>query len=155
MRKKKENVREQAERMKTTAASSSRKGTAGSKAKEADAKRLRQAASRSKKLGRMGLEKTEDGKKFNAQRHGVRVGADNNNDGGWVAGKMTAAPIVAREDPTLTFEFPDAAPLGTSPDLPSSTSGRELRVPGRGRIARARTRTPRDSRADSTGRVRA
>ena len=118
LRKKKENVREQAERMKTTAASSSRKGTAGSKAKEADAKRLRQAASRSKKLGRMGLEKTEDGKKFNAQRHGVRVGADNNNDGGWVAGKMTAAPIVAREDPTLTFEFPDAAPLGTSPDLP-------------------------------------
>jgi len=118
LRKKKGNVREQAERMKTAAAGSSRKGTAGSKAKEADAKRLRQAASRAKKLGRMGLEKTEDGKKFNAQRHGIRIGADNNNDGGWIAGKMTAAPVVAREDPTLTFEFPDAAPLGASPDLP-------------------------------------
>ena len=53
-------------------------------------------AALSKKLGRTGLEKTADGKKWNAQKHGVRLGADNNNDGGWVKGrngkkKMSAA----------------------------------------------------------------
>ena len=48
----------------------------------------RKAASLAKKLGRTGLEKTPDGKKFNAQKHGVRQGAANNNDGGWKNGKQ-------------------------------------------------------------------
>ena len=39
--------------------------------------RLGLVASRHKKLGRMGLEKTADGKKFNAQRHGRRAGSAN------------------------------------------------------------------------------
>jgi len=54
----------------------------------------------------MGLEKTADGKKYKAQdQEGPRIGAANNNDGGWVDGKMTAAPLLHRGDPALKFGF--------------------------------------------------
>merc|ERR1719446_1275493 len=42
-----------------------------------------QISSRLKKLDRMGLEKTQDGKRYKAQvEEGPRMGAANNNDGG-------------------------------------------------------------------------
>lgn len=120
LERKKEDVKKQVKEMTKKASAGSKKGSSHSKAKEADAKQLKQAASRVKKLGRMGLEKTDDGKKFNSQRHGIRVGADNNNDGGWDKhGKMTAAPVFVRDDPSLVFEFQACEPLvGVSEDLP-------------------------------------
>lgn len=64
------------------------------------------AAKLAKKLGRIGLEKTADGRKWNMQRDGVRVGADNNNCGGWVNGKMTNAHNNKTDNPqTLGFGF--------------------------------------------------
>jgi len=65
----------------------------------------RRAASLAKKLGRTGLEKTQDGKKFTAQKHGVRQGAANNNDGGWKNGKMTAAALVNPDRTVAGFGF--------------------------------------------------
>jgi len=82
--------------------------------KSGDQKKSAQAASRQKKLGRMGLEKAADGTKHNSQKHGIRRGALNENDGGWKNGKMSAAPLLQRDDPSLQFHFPEAAPLGVS-----------------------------------------
>ncbi|QDZ23115.1 ABC transporter [Chloropicon primus] len=69
-------------------------------------------AALSKKLGRTGLEKTADGKKWNAQKHGVRIGADNNNDGGWIKGrngkKRMSAATHAKKNPQLGFGFKQA-----------------------------------------------
>merc|ERR1719210_520326 len=76
----------------------------GSKAK--GDQKTRQVAQRKKKLDRMGLEKTADGKKYKAQDvEGPRIGAANNNDGGWVNGKMTAAPLLRGEKPLPSFNF--------------------------------------------------
>ena len=50
--------------------------------KKGDQKKSAQVASRQKKLGRMGLEKAADGSKHNCQKHGIRRGALNENDGG-------------------------------------------------------------------------
>lgn len=63
-------------------------------------------ASRQKKLGRMGFEKTADGKKFVAQEHGRRVGSMNDNEGGWSGRKMTSASQVERPDKEFKFVFP-------------------------------------------------
>merc|ERR1712061_793101 len=79
---------------------------------------LSQLAQRMKKLDRMGLERTADGKKYNLHRHGTRIGAANANDGGWVDGKMTAAPLIQRGDPVLSFSFSAAEPLGIAEDVP-------------------------------------
>lgn len=69
-------------------------------------------AALSKKLARTGLEKTADGKKWNAQKHGVRIGADNNNDGGWVkrrnGKKRMSAAAHAKKNPLLGFGFKQA-----------------------------------------------
>ena len=81
--------------------------------KRGDQKKSSQAASRIKKLNRTGLEKTADGKKFNAQKHGIRLGANNENDGGYKNGKLSAAPLIAKEDPSVKFKFPEAS-LGKS-----------------------------------------
>jgi ATPase subunit of ABC transporter with duplicated ATPase domains len=76
-----------------------------------------QIAQRIKKLGRMGLEKTVDGKRYKAQNTGgPRIGAMNNNDGGWVDGKMTAAPLLQRGDPALRFAFEATDPLELGED---------------------------------------
>lgn len=83
------------------------------------AKKCSQVAQRKKKHDRMGLEKTADGKKFNAQKHGgTRIGSANANDGDWVDGKMTAAPLMQRGDPALKFGFLDPGPLGVAEDMP-------------------------------------
>jgi len=82
-----------------------------------------QVAQRMKKLERMGLEKTADGKKYNAQREGgPRIGSANNNDGGWVNGKMTAAPILLRGSEEFQFVFAEAEPL----NLPEGVSALRL-----------------------------
>merc|ERR1719316_94046 len=79
----------------------------------------KQVTQRIKKLERIGLERTVDGKRYHAHRQeGPRVGAACNNDGGWVNGKMTAAPIIQRSDPTLKFEFRAATALGLPKDTP-------------------------------------
>ena len=70
-----------------------------------DAKAGSQASKLAKKLGRTGLEKTADGKRFNAQSHGVRVGANNDNTGGWKNGKMTSLPLLTKAAPELGFGF--------------------------------------------------
>lgn len=81
------------------------------------AKSNNQVAQRLKKLGRMGLEKTADGKKYKAQdQEGPRIGAANNNDGGWVDGRMTAAPLLHRADPALRFGFQVSEPLELGED---------------------------------------
>lgn len=82
-------------------------------------KACKQVAQRVKKLERIGLEQTLDGKRYHAHdQEGPRVGAACNNDGGWVDGKMSAAPIVRRTDPTVQFEFQAALPLGLPKDIP-------------------------------------
>jgi ATPase subunit of ABC transporter with duplicated ATPase domains len=63
------------------------------------------AAKLAKKLGRIGLEKTADGRKWNLQRDGVRVGADNNNCGGWVKGRMTNAHNTTADSSQTTLGF--------------------------------------------------
>ena len=102
LEKKKKELAQQAQQLKSQAAG-----------KKGDQKKSSQAASRIKKLNRTGLEKTADGKKFNAQKHGIRLGANNENDGGWKNGKLSAAPLVAKEDPSIKFRFPEAS-LGKS-----------------------------------------
>jgi len=81
--------------------------------KNGDQKKSTQVASKNKKLERMGLETMGDGKAFKASKHGYRKGADLENDGGWEGGKMSAAPIIAKADPSLRFDFPDSD-LGVS-----------------------------------------
>ncbi len=60
-----------------------------------DQKRQTQIAARKKKLMKVGLEKTEDGKKWNCQEQGFayRVGSIHANGGGWVNRKMTAGKV--------------------------------------------------------------
>jgi ATPase subunit of ABC transporter with duplicated ATPase domains len=79
-----------------------------------DQKRQLQIASRKKKLMKVGVEKTEDGKKWKAQakRMGYRVGSINANGGGWKDGQRTAASIVEAEEKGITFNFPTPEPLG-------------------------------------------
>ena len=98
LEKRKKELAQQAQQLKSQAAG-----------KKGDQKKSSQAASRIKKLNRTGLEKTADGKKFNAQKHGIRLGANNENDGGWKNGKLSAAPLIAKEDPAVRFRFPEAS----------------------------------------------
>ena len=72
--------------------------------------RLGLVGSRQKKLGRMGMEKTADGKKFNAQSHGRRLGSE--NDSGFQSGagseRGRRIPISLLEplDKDFKFVFP-------------------------------------------------
>ena len=59
-------------------------------------------ASRQKKLGRMGLEKTADGKKFHAQSHARRVGSANDSP---ISTQRTRTPISLIEPPDKEFRF--------------------------------------------------
>lgn len=82
-------------------------------------KASKQVTQRIKKLERIGLERTLDGRRYHAhEQEGPRIGAACNNDGGWVDGKMTAVPIVQRADPTFQLEFQAATPLGLRKDIP-------------------------------------
>lgn len=80
--------------------------------KGADDKRLQQVTSRRKKLGRMGFEKTVDGVKFNAQKHGRRIGSINDNGGGWVDRKRTAGSQIERKEKSPNFTFNEVDTLG-------------------------------------------
>ena len=52
------------------------------------------------KLERLGMEKTEDGKRFKSSEHGHRLGSLADHEGG-----LTAAPLLQRQDPSLSFGF--------------------------------------------------
>lgn len=84
-----------------------------------DEKRGKLVTSRERKLERLGAEKTLDGKKFNCQTNSQktgaarRVGSVNDNAGGWVKGKMSAAAITEASERELVFNFPAGAPLAT------------------------------------------
>ena len=57
-------------------------------------------SSQQQKLERLGMEKTEDGKRFKSSEHGHRVGSVADHEGG-----LKAAPLLQREDPSLKFGF--------------------------------------------------
>ena len=69
------------------------------------------AASRRKKYDRVGLEKTEEGKKWNCQEHGFRPGSINANGGGWKGRKRTAGLVCEAPDPAIVFHLPPPPPL--------------------------------------------
>lgn len=82
-------------------------------------------ASRNKKLGRMGLDKMMDGKKFQSQVHGRRIGCENDQPI-TTAGTRTAVSLIEPEDREFRFNFPqpelsavmaDGAPLLTATDV--------------------------------------
>lgn len=77
-----------------------------------DSKRGHQAAVRKKKLQKFGAQKTEDGKKWNCQKHsGMRPGSIVANTGGWKGRKMTRTSIVEAPPPKFSFEFPADFPV--------------------------------------------
>lgn len=84
-----------------------------------DQKRLGTVASRKKKLLKHGMVKTEDGKRWNNQKHGgLRPGSINANEGGWSGRQRTAASLIREvPDAEITFHLPSAPPLGTSDPL--------------------------------------
>ena len=60
------------------------------------------------KLGRMGLEKTADCKKYNAQRHGRRIGSENDAPIS-TDRKRHAIPLIEPPDRDFKFSFPAPA----------------------------------------------
>jgi len=74
-------------------------------------------SSRKNKILHMGLDKTEDGKKFNAQSHGRRMGSIADNAGGWKGRKMSSATTVEAKDKDIAFSFPDPADSDCRGDL--------------------------------------
>ena len=81
-------------------------------------KMLGVAASRKKKLNRIGLEKTEDGKKWNCQTHGYRPGSINANGGGWKGRGRSAASVAEPPEPAVSFKFPAPLPLAVDDRTP-------------------------------------
>lgn len=65
------------------------------------------------KLERLGMEKTEDGKRFKSSEHGHRTGSLADDDG-----KMAAAPLLQRQDPSLRFGFATGDGLRISKGTP-------------------------------------
>ena len=65
------------------------------------------------KLERLGMEKTEDGKRFKSSEHGHRPGSLADDDG-----KMAAAPLLQRQDPSLRFGFATGDGLRISKGTP-------------------------------------
>ncbi len=65
------------------------------------------------KLERLGMEKTEDGKRFKSSEHGHRSGSAADDDG-----KMSAAPFLQRHDPSLRFGFATGDGLRISKGTP-------------------------------------
>jgi ATPase subunit of ABC transporter with duplicated ATPase domains len=70
--------------------------------------KLGMVASRQKKLGRMGFEKTADGKKFNTQLHGRREGCENNSGmlTSGSANRRVAMSMIEPPEPGFRFAFP-------------------------------------------------
>merc|ERR1719265_1352505 len=58
-----------------------------------------------KKLQRVGMEKTLDGKKFKLSEHGNRLGSLAANEGESKGRALAAAPLFHRSDPSLQFNF--------------------------------------------------
>ena len=118
--KKRDHMRASAARMEASAALAVGKIKGGSSVKmsrlKGDEKKLKQVAQRRKRAQFVGLETTLDGKKFNAQKHGRRVGSEVDNAGGWKNGKMSAGAMCEASDKEVHFSLPAdcAAPAGSS-----------------------------------------
>merc|ERR1719499_1301637 len=65
-----------------------------------------------RKLNRVGMEKTMDGKKFKMSEHGCRLGSMVDNEGESTGRALMAAPLLQKGDPTLKFQFGDVSNLG-------------------------------------------
>jgi ATP-binding cassette subfamily F protein 3 len=76
--------------------------------------KLGMVASRQKKLGRMGFEKTASGQKFNAQSHGRRIGCENSSSIS-TEGKRVAMSQIEPPDADFRFSFPEPD-MGKIPD---------------------------------------
>lgn len=74
-------------------------------------------ASREKKLLKWGQQKTDDGKKWNCQKHGYRPGSINANAAGWKGRKMQRASLVEAPDKSVVFGFQADDSCGTSGPL--------------------------------------
>lgn len=64
----------------------------------------------------MGIEKTEDGKKWRLLSHGYRIGSAQNLAGGWVNGKKSGGSILEPREPEFWFQFPSCGPPNS--DIP-------------------------------------
>jgi len=78
-------------------------------------------ASRQKKLGRMGFEKTADGKKFNSQLHGRRMGCENNS-GISQDRKRHAVSLIEPPDRDFKFSLPQPSWDKISEGMPLLTA---------------------------------
>jgi len=77
-----------------------------------DQKRGSQVAQRRKKLLKWGQQKTDDGKKWNCQKHGYRPGSTNENAAGWGKNrKMQRRSLVEAPPAKFTFSFPADIPV--------------------------------------------
>jgi len=71
-----------------------------------------------RKLDRVGMEKTTDGKKFKMSEHGCRLGSTVDNEGESTGRALMAAPLLQKSDPTLKFHFGDVGHLGVVDGVP-------------------------------------
>jgi ATPase subunit of ABC transporter with duplicated ATPase domains len=71
-----------------------------------------------KKLDRVGMEKTIDGKKFKLSEHGDRTGSIAANEGENNGRALSAAPLFHRDDPSCNFSFAQGGNLGLADDMP-------------------------------------
>lgn len=71
-----------------------------------------------KKLQRVGMEKTLDGKKFKLSEHGDRLGSLAANEGESKGRALAAAPLFQRNDPSLQFKFAEGGHLGLHEHMP-------------------------------------
>lgn len=71
-----------------------------------------------RKLDKVGMEKTLDGKRFKASEHGFRLGSVDDNEGERVGRALAAAPLFQKADPAMRFIFGNAGSLGIADDMP-------------------------------------
>jgi len=71
-----------------------------------------------KKLQRVGMEKTLDGKKFKLSEHGERLGSFAANEGESKGRALAAAPLFQRNDPSSQFNFAEGGHLGLHEHMP-------------------------------------
>jgi ABC-type Mn2+/Zn2+ transport system ATPase subunit len=85
-----------------------------------------------KKLERVGMEKTIDGRKFKLSDHGERMGSIAANQGESNGRVLAAAPLFHKQDPSLRFAFAEGGNLGLHDDMPIlQVQGVTFRYPGR------------------------
>lgn len=71
-----------------------------------------------RKLERVGMEKTLDGRRFKASEHGFRLGSIDDNEGESKSRALAAAPVFQKTDPFVRFCFAAPGDAGVSADMP-------------------------------------